>query len=543
MSEIRISISKTNYNTTYSTPFITQPGNYIDVEFNAPPEIHSDLNVGMKILLQKPATPWWDGEYYIQEANHAGAWTTLRLRMRGGEFISPAGFTGAGSISIHSYNWIEQSDIGWDGKIKHEKIENLIFSRKKISKALIFKKESYNFINSLRQECYSFLIYVKIEKKCDGIWVEQYIGAFTINDVKWDLKTCTAEITPFTFDEYYNYVNLSTQQNIMDIVPRYSTGFPGNDTAFGTRFIKLFDMLDFFVKKHMPNVTEIVSDFFNINPAGFVYPAPIDITQIQNVMLQAMDDCINPTALNPTTKKNFSFKELLDGLRILFDVHWVVVNGKFYLENYYYFMTTPIFTIEDKIINYRNIYQYNTNELIRKEIFKYEQSEYLALQADIVYIDALLINQNGDNNQVKEYTPANICTDINWPYNAFIGVDMATKPSANGIMLATFENVSSGTGAWWQTVDLTWAYLIEKFHQYNRPFLDAYVDISLHYTFLSRQKNVIRENIIIKHCCEDGNFDLSRVIDTEWGEAEIVEAEEDIYKDTIELKLALESPC
>jgi hypothetical protein len=548
MNQIRVSLSKTSYTgTTYAAVAVDiapLPDNNIRVNFN--PTLYLNFERGQRVHLTKPGNSDWDGEYYIEKVVNT-TFTVLHLRWRAGDIVqSLAAGPGTGTITESTDDWTVYDSVIFDGEFTEEQEENYIFYRKKLVNSLKIIKDAYRFIDTLRDECFPYLIYAKIEKLCDGEWEEQYIGAFTINDIKWNLTRCTAEISPYTFDQYFSYFKLFREtNNIMEITTRYQAEF-GGALQFGDRWIKLADLLDYFVGKNMYNVKSIQSDFFSINPVGYVYPVVIDTSEITNIMVSAMPDVNRFGTVTPTEVFNMSFFDFLENLRVVFGVYWNVVNGVFILENEYYFTSVPGLDITSLIINRKNEYTLDLDKVPRQEVFRFSQGSVPDFyESAIVYNDEMLSNQK-DGGQKNSYVAALITTDLGWIRNVSLGSPDAQVPSDNGLALGAWDPVvNGGTGSYPLLANLTWHYLISRFHQYNRARITGYYFQTtvgrVVNTFLSQKKALLRKEITIKLCCED--FDPANTLTTEWGDAEIKSLKRNIYRGTMTLELLFELPC
>lgn len=552
MSQIRISISKTNYDTAFACPDVDaySSSSHVLCAFTPPPTLYTNFERGQKVLLNVPTNPDWNGEYFIQYANHLLPYTYIHLRFRNQYIqLTPPVGTVPGTVYTHSYIWNYLDTIVFDGKIKVEREEGFIFGRKKLSKALTFKDEAYTFLKELKNECNPYLIYIRIERKCGKVWEEEYIGAFTINDVKWDAKKCIATVTPFTSDNYqHQRADYSKQFNLLETTAtRYKGGFSGGTNAFGQRFLKLADVLDFYLKKCMPNVRTMVSNFFSINSTGYVYPVVIDTANLTNVMIESMSDANNPSATTPATIMNLSMADLMKALRTMFNVYWDVIDDVFYLEHEYFFTQNIGLNTVNRILNYNDISEYDTDKVPKTESFKFAQGENTDyFQSDIIYNDNIINNQR-DGGETKIYEAINACTDFGWVSNVAGGASIANVPSNNGFMIGAFNPAPSPNGDYHLAVNMQWRYLIPRFHAYKRPYIEGYfyqgAAAKTYHLFESTVRTVMRDGVIAEYCCDDPAFNINDLVETEWGDAEVESAEIDLHQDKIQLKIYNERQC
>lgn len=94
-----------------------------------------------------------------------------------------------------------------------------IFYRTKLSGSLVFEGADYQqllLVENSELRCSE--IKFRIEKKCGGVWSEDWKGYFSCNDVKWDLSKCRATVNPFPDDEYRHILqNYSKEYNILPV--------------------------------------------------------------------------------------------------------------------------------------------------------------------------------------------------------------------------------------------------------------------------------------------------------------------------------------
>ncbi|MBA2648064.1 MAG: hypothetical protein H0U75_00435 [Legionella sp.] len=108
----------------------------------------------------------------------------------------------------------------------HEKKDDTIYFIKKLKSSLKFGNNAktgaldYNFFfafeNNPSARCTEFTITIKA--LCDGLWVNEYVGEFTLNDGDWDLDKCVVSLKVETKD-IYSCINKNKKLeiNILDI--------------------------------------------------------------------------------------------------------------------------------------------------------------------------------------------------------------------------------------------------------------------------------------------------------------------------------------
>jgi hypothetical protein len=435
-------------------------------------------------------------------------------------------------------------NIIYDGIITYERDERFIFFRKKLTKDIVFSNDAYRFLKALKDECYSYLIRIKIEYICPLGTEEKFLGVFTINDIQWNETKCSASVKPEPYDQYFSYLQLNELDiNVMEVATRYETDFTGT-LLTGDQWIKLEDILTLIHGYIMPNVGSIQSNFFGINTTAYTYPAVIDVSDLTNVMLCASSDFINLYGADNELNLTINGIKFLEDLRTMFDVYWDVVDGVLIVEHEYYFTNNKGIDIMPLITNNNNNYKMNLNLMPKQESFRFVQGYYIDYNESIIAYNSEIFSNHREGGSVVNRATQYICTDMLWFYN-FANGSAIPRPSQSGLVLGAFDATPNGFGRYTNIANLQWRYLIARFWQYNRPFIEGYYYQGAagrtYKLFESVNYPVERKNINIRSCCLD--FDPTDIIITEWGNALVMAAEQDLVKGIMRLDLKLQNDC
>lgn len=189
-----------------------------------------------------------------------------------------------------------------------------------------------------------------------------------------------------------------------------------------------------------PNARVVVSDFFEINPDGTAqgYSAGINyvtgqMNTVNHLLLLQASDALDPNASEWATLGELSMKELLEWLRLMFQVYWdITPGGIFRLEHIDYFVQTEaldLTTAEALRANaMRNRYKHLSEAAPRRERMAYQAQRTLDFVGkDIVYPPACA------TAEVKQET-VSVAADL-----AYINADPDAISKEGFVMLACTE--------------------------------------------------------------------------------------------------------
>jgi hypothetical protein len=115
---------------------------------------------------------------------------------------------------------IEVNPLGVDRvRLRMEKEGGNIFFRRKLIGSYTFTNTDFDLLFSLeRSGSRCAAVYFEIERFCSGNYVSEWLGVFSLNDVKWNLSLCQATVTPKVNDAYRCILeNYGKEYNILDV--------------------------------------------------------------------------------------------------------------------------------------------------------------------------------------------------------------------------------------------------------------------------------------------------------------------------------------
>ena len=213
-----------------------------------------------------------------------------------------------------------------------------------------------------------------IQKECDGQWIEDWQGKFTIYDCEFDKDQCTIAINTKPFDDYVDILeDIDTDYNILDITAPFITDF--YDAAFGTG-----NLLETYERgKTLSSVGDFFVSKYGLSFGGnfFVKGDPIAGRNLKFLSFHAKADCKHPIPVTPATELLLSFGRFAQILNRMFDVYWHIVNGQVQFEHEQFFLNglsyagAPSIGLDLSYIKKVNKYKYLSTDIFRREEWSY----------------------------------------------------------------------------------------------------------------------------------------------------------------------------
>jgi hypothetical protein len=100
----------------------------------------------------------------------------------------------------------------WSGRIEHDRVNDGVFFRAKLSQELSFRGTDYTNIFEA-PDCE--LITVIMEELCGESWTERFRGEFTTFDVKFDNDKCVCSVVPRVTDDYVCFLQNYEADNVV----------------------------------------------------------------------------------------------------------------------------------------------------------------------------------------------------------------------------------------------------------------------------------------------------------------------------------------
>lgn len=313
-----------------------------------------------------------------------------------------------------------------------------------------------------------------------------------------------------------------------------------------TRARRIIDVLNMF--KVNLGLTTLVSDFFTnaINP--------ISGKDLRYSMIMQNSDAIfvNGVERSDAARNGYmSFEDLMEQLWAMFQVTYFVDGTTLYVEHINYFLNNMSYT-EPNIVGIdlvtdnlksvigKNKYTYEGEFLVREK-FKFSQAWNLDfIGSDIEYACV----SYGDT---KNITADLITTDIDVTYidtssnDGFVMFDvLRTTKTINGITFIYYNvvnEIGKLSGVSLPNAHFSWANLHHYYYKTYRAY-DAGIMNNVYASFTKPQKMKIQTDIEFPYCLSlvDGN--INKLVKTQLGDGQIIEAEYNFKTRTLKLKLA-----
>ena len=441
--------------------------------------------------------------------------------------------------------------------IDYNKINNIANFSQEIKGDLVFSGDSYLYFLNIEQTNKCALLSFDIQRECEGVYTSIWTGEFGTVDGTWDIDKCIFTINPIE-SSIYNCLLTGAEFNVIPEGSFFGGGtiVTAQNTIPSAEFncCKLEDALNFLMLATCSDATSIISNFFQINPVTVsnynyitnevnVYKN-MYITPLSNVYRMS-DTLLPPVDVAPMEK--VSLKDLLDDLKVLFNVDWRVEGTDIRIEHQSYFTASAGLDLTQaqysKYVSGKNKYSYNREASPRYEIWKMFSSDMVC---KITYDNACGVNKL--NNNTVEYTTKKLYTDF---YRRWYETTKTSR-DISGFFLFAVHNGTDMNG-WFQNDYLILPRLVLKFHRHDRPqgngtFTYNQMPVGSDWTkenhgdlFIYSEKYLKKQTELkIKLCCGD-TFDANDKITTEIGEALVDTASFNLYTKDLSLQLKYQS--
>lgn len=421
----------------------------------------------------------------------------------------------------------------------YEKQETWNFSRRKLRGQLIFMNSDYDYFKTEYDEtdsCYRYDL--TIERKCEGVWVVDYLGYFALNKGKFNFERCNDSVEPVLNDKYDCIIkNLDTQVNIVNWSARHSIRYVyhellGDTTVDYENFYLLTDV----ITKILVNICVIEgvsSDFFE----NAVNPVTGDTNQLNHLMISQKSDIIYPDAYYAATKGEISIGEMFEALYNMFQVKWDFVDDYITFTHVKNITASAglNLTVDPylKTTAYKKEFEWDVANLYKYEKWNFCESANEDFRGVPIKYDDNCSKDTEDNT--KEYNIPKITTDIKYIH------DIPERISGEGFVIAVTDGThivdEEGilTGDDYPNGHLSTANLHSHYWRYDRIYREGEMN-NVATIFLSwkKLKKIIPLTIIL--CCDE-EFDMMDYVTTEFGRGEVYEAEFFPLSSKLELKI------
>lgn len=315
----------------------------------------------------------------------------------------------------------------------------------------------------------------------------------------------------------------------------------------------VYDLLDYVKTDICPEITQIVSDFFEWNPIGDApgYSPGINyITGSANaISLLALIGKNDILGLHEDQyDSKLSWKKLTAILREAFQVYWhidALGNARFEHINFYqravkFDLTSPAYSLK---AFYRNIYSYNKDGRPKYERFKWSEAVNTDFVGAEIRYNSLCINKDPKQN-ISQNGLSFVTTDISYINTS------PTRISKDGFALVVLEisgllyTVASEagliTGLIQPNAHLSWANLHYNYFRHYRVLFEGYMNL-IPESFLSVKRTKSQKDVKLNYCCGDDLDGQTDLITTEIGDGSISATSLDLKSDILKTDLLFES--
>lgn len=322
--------------------------------------------------------------------------------------------------------------------------------------------------------------------------------------------------------------------------------------------VLLKDAIDYIIDQiACDEITGITSDFFEINPTGTA-PGYVsgenyvtgETNQYDQLVLVQKSDARDPNASNPASVGKTTFATIARWLVEMFQVYWIIENGKVRFEHISYFeqplgldLTQSRFS--DEMLK-TNRYTFNNKERPKYERFEFAEAANTDFIGDDIWYNTMCVNQDPDSNTLIHSVPE-ITTDIEFVLRSpeDIGKDgfVMLATTVSGSIYTTIEDDGLLSLNPIANAPLSWANLHHHFFRHDRFWKSGFLNGNF-VSFETSKNTVIQDAVELKFCCEFINWNPEQSIRTglsdKWfagiyGSTE--KAEYDISKETLKLTI------
>lgn len=291
------------------------------------------------------------------------------------------------------------------------------------------------------------------------------------------------------------------------------------------------DVVNFVTSESCEEITDMVSDFFEINPPGDTpgyIPGDNYVTGTTNrinllVFIQK-SDFLNPTATTHAVKGILTFNQLMKVFKEVFQAYWFIEEGQLRIEHISWFTQTQAFNLTSanylKFVNGKNSYEYIKAKMPREENWKWTEA------GNIDFLGLPIIYNSGCVNQdeVRNTTIQNVVTDIQYISTHATGstnegfVLVATEQ--DGSDYAVLSEVGLISGLSLPNNHLSLANLLYNYFRHNRVLLDGVMNNNAtnFFTAIKTKKQI---PLSFPFCCDDELIPEQAFITTELGDGYI----------------------
>lgn len=300
-------------------------------------------------------------------------------------------------------------------------------------------------------------------------------GLFAVSEGKFNDDKCLYSIKPnkkeFILDDLL--------VNVLDVPERVKgssvtgvvTGLSSGARTYPN--CRWFDDVVLYVaQRSNPNITGLISNFFQINPDG-AFPLAGVTSYWEDMAFASLSDIQEPVPSNEAAIETVTFRQLMEDLHSLFDVHWFIdANLKLRVEHSTYFDGAPgldlTAAVFEKYVRGSNKYSYDLDKIPKQEIWQIQDHK-----------DRVVVTYGGLANLSKNRNARTYSTEVIRTDFAYIRYQGGNS-SDDGLFLFATDggSISGGTQirmleatSQGQNIRLTPYELMTNLHTFGRPSL------------------------------------------------------------------------
>lgn len=374
---------------------------------------------------------------------------------------------------------------------------------------------------------------------------------FTI-DMTGECSTAPPPPAPVNLPGFGTYTYVASFDFGTSTCQSFFIAIPINGLETYTQFRTLYNALSYLISKNCPEITGIISDFFEWNPigdspgyiAGINYVTGV-INTVSKVAISQKSDIVDPNAFQKATKGLITFKKLMAQMSVIFNVDWFIDgSGNFRIEHEKYFTNTLGFNsaiAPHSVFNIANkIYSYKKDSMPNSEGFKFMEADGIDFTGRDINYSGTCVSNDAEGAGRKEYVADLITTDVN-----FIQSQPGEINKLGFVIVAYyndgFDNIihqEAGriSGNVLNNAHLSIANLNYNFHRHGRVLLNGNMN-GVDEVFFTAIKNKVQSNVKLQICCGETFDPTGILIQTELGQGEIETAEEENNIITLQINL------
>lgn len=294
------------------------------------------------------------------------------------------------------------------------------------------------------------------------------------------------------------------------------------------------------------DVTSMVSDFFEINPAADApgYTAGLNyvtgqFNQVAHLTLTQKSDAAFPGASEAATVGELTMAEALEFLLQMFNVYWdITPAGELRIEHWVYWTFDQGLDLStgEELFRNKGLCKYSHLDTSTP---KYERFEFAEAQgidfarADIIYECKATVTENN----TIETTIGMITTDIVFVNENpdQINIEQGFVMLANtydGSEYHTIVDLGVLSGNLQTNAPLSWANLLDRFFRHNRYYRTGNMN-KQDVTFAGTRHTIEQVPLTVKMCCDLIDFDPNKTVKTELGQRFLVGRQGTIFDERV----------